>query len=189
MAHDSSRLVGGVRAHLPPHASEQQAGIVGNPAAARLRRRGPPRLHARLPPLGKVPSASGTGIPTRGSHPAPRRQTKRWILSCIGVCARALLVLSTLTLVFAPGLAADDTSPSAATMAAAVLAPTGEHDESNVVVKARGETQFGLVAVLIALLALIGPPCLAWLRPPPDAWEPHAPARYRRRRGPPVLLV
>lgn len=162
---------------------------MGNSATSRIGAPGPPRLHADSRRWGRCPAP-----PTRGSLPGgriqhPRRQTKRWILSCIGVCARALLVLSTLTLVFAPGLAADDTSPSAATMAAAVLAPTGDHHESNVVVKARGETQFGLVAVLIALLALIGPPRLAWLRPPPDAWEPHAPARYRRRRGPPVLSV
>jgi hypothetical protein len=106
---------------------------------------------------------------------------------------RILLVVTTLALVFAPGLLADATEPATpGAVTATVLAPSDDHVAKPTAARARDiGAPLLLAALLVAAVAIAPLPSLASLRR-------REPCRARRvapstsplsRRGPPALVA
>ena len=144
----------------------------------------------------QVPEHDERNTPRRSRPRATRhRPTPPWTRAvyrdAISRLARALLVVATLAVVFAPGLLSNETDRSANDVAAAVLAPTSEDGASMPAARPRNFTGvFEFVALVSAAVALLSTP--RWVRTRRDrqlsalvsiAGQPLS------RRGPPLRVA
>jgi len=102
---------------------------------------------------------------------------------------RALLVISVLALLFAPGLTSDvDRSPS--TLAAAVLAPTS-HDVATSPARPTTPTELAELCALLVVVIALAAPTKRWRRAitPRPADLPGLRSLAFSRRGPPTFAA